>query len=278
MELTESDAFSGDNAYVHCAALCALGPRPSGSAAYFQQVAYLAQHLKRVGWQVQERAFSPLPERKMLNLHATFGEKTGARPLILTCHIDTKGQGSEAILGADDGASGAAVILELARMLARQPELAEQVEFVFFDGEESFGKHITPQDGLFGSRYDAARRGAAQPRYMINLDMVGGAGKTIGVPFSDTSLQMYEQFERAVRKLGLSEERWTLYPGSYWDDHRPFLEAGVDTLNLIAMFQGSNWWHTQKDDMSRISPRSLEETGRVALQLLSQLLGADQSS
>ena len=267
--------FSGDNAYVHCAALCELGPRSTGSPAYMKQVAYLAEHLNRAGWQAKAQPFSPLPELQMLNVHASYGEKEGARPLIVTCHIDTKGQGEEAILGADDGASGAAVILELARMLARHPQLAEQVELVFFDGEESFGKHITSQDGLFGSRFDVVRRGNDLPRYMINLDMVGGAGKTIGVPFADTSLPMYEQYERAIRTLGLSEERWTLYPGSYLDDHCPFLEAGVDALNLIAMFQGSNWWHTKRDDMSRISPRSLEETGRVVLQLIRQLLAAE---
>lgn len=278
-ELVDVPEFSGDNAYVHCAALCAMGPRSSGSAAYMQQVEYLSENLRKAGWKPQGYPFSPAPGRQMLNVHATYGEGGHARPLLISCHIDTKGQGAEAILGADDGASGAAAILELARVLARDPELAEQVELVFFDGEESFGKHITPEDGLYGSRYDVERRGDALPRYLINLDMVGGAGKVIGVPLLDTTAEMINCYEKAVRELGLSEDRWTYYPGSYWDDHKPFIEAGVEALNLIAMFQNGNWWHTKRDDMSRISAASLGETGRVVMHLIRQLLaGKDQSS
>lgn len=271
----DAPGYSGDNAYVHCAAICALGPRPSGSEAYHRQVEYLRTRLGEVNWQVRCREFSPRAGCSMVNVHATFGDGEGVRPLLISCHIDTKGRGADSILGADDGASGAAALLELARVLARHPRLAAQVELVFFDGEEAFGPHITEMDGLVGSYYEVMRRREAEeplPRRMINLDMVGGAGKVIGVPVADTSVDMYAAYEKAIRTLGLSEDRWTLYPGSYLDDHLPFAEAGVETLNLIAMFQGSDWWHTQRDDMSRISPESLGETGRVVMQLIEQLL------
>ena len=271
-ELTESAEFSGDNAYVHCAAFCALGPRPTGSEAYARQVSYITKHLEQAGWQVLVQHFTPLPQHPMQNVHATFGKKEGVRPLLISCHIDTKGQGKDAILGADDGASGAAVLLELARVLAATPELAEGVELVFFDGEESFARRMTDRDGLYGSKYDVRRRGADLPRYMVNLDMVGGAGKVIGVPVFDTTEGMCEQYDRAVRALGYSEDRWTIYPGSYMDDVQPFLEAGVETLNLIAFFSHSDWWHTAKDDMSRISPTSLKESGFMVMQLIRQLL------
>lgn len=270
----EAAAFSGARAYAHCAAICELGPRPTGSPAYARQVAYLTRHLQQAGWQVQAVGFSPLPGRQMQNVHAVYGSATAPRPLLLSCHIDTKGQGREAILGADDGASGAAVLLEVARLLARTPALAEQVEIVFFDGEESFAKHMSHTDGLYGSRYDVKRRGSALPRWMLNLDMVGGAGKKIGVPVYDTTVEMLEHYQRAIAALGVSEDRWGFYPGSYLDDHVPFWEAGVATLNLIAEFKDSTWWHTQKDDMQRISPGSLEESGRVVMQLISQLLAA----
>ena len=272
VQLKETETYSGDNAYVHCAAICALGPRPTGSDAYVQQVNYITEQLQRVGWQVQARQFYPQPGLSMCNVHAVYGEESDPRPLLISCHIDTKGRGSNAILGADDGASGAAAIIELARILARRPELAEKIELVFYDGEEALSEHITPEDGLYGSRFDVQRRGDVLPRWMINLDMVGGAGKTIGVPLWDTSERMYRDYVKAVRAQGLSEVRWTIYPGSYWDDHRPFLEAGVDTLNLIAQFQRSNWWHTVRDDMSRISPDSLLETGKLVLQLIEQLV------
>ncbi len=267
-------SFSGNNAYLHCAKLCALGPRPTGSPAYVAQLAYLRQQLEQVGWRTHEENFEPYPGRKMTNLHAVYGEGDAQRPMLLSCHIDTKGQGSKAILGADDGASGAATLLELARLLSLEANrgYAARVELVFFDGEESFGERITPEDGLYGSRYDVNRRGDNLPAMMINLDMVGGAGKTIGVPVWDTTVTMCEQYCQAVSALHLPEERWTLHNGAYWDDHRPFAEAGVETLNLIAQFGKGSWWHTRKDNMSRISAHSLRETGELVMQLLRQLL------
>ncbi len=278
LAMEDTETFSGQNAWNHCAALCELGPRPTGSQAYAKQVEYLAEYLSALGWRVQRDTFSPMPGREMTNLRAVFGAEEGVRPILVSCHIDTKGSGEKAILGADDGASGAAALLELARVLARTPEQAKQVELAFFDGEEALGEHITESDGLYGSRYDVARRGEkGLPACMINLDMVGGEGKVIAVPVMDTLPEMYELYRTAVRELGLPEERWTLHLGSYWDDHRPFVEAGVPTLNLIASFAGSRWWHTARDNMQRISAASLEETGKVILRILSKLQTARQT-
>ncbi len=267
--------FAGNRAYRHCAALCALGPRPSGSAAYEQQLAYLERELKASGWQLRREHFAPLRGMRMVNLHASFGESTATRPLLISCHIDTKA-GIPGFVGADDGASAAAVMLEAARLLAAEhSEWAAQVEFIFFDGEEAFGKRMTGRDGMYGSKYDVARRMGALPRWQINLDMVGGRDVVIAPPLLDTTDEMCAQYERAVNTLGLPTERWSLYPGSYLDDHLPYAEAGVHSLNLIAFFQGGGWWHTTRDNMERISARSLEESGRLLLQLCRQLLGGE---
>lgn len=274
--------FSGDNSYVHCASLCALGPRPSGSAAYARQLEYLAQQLQVAGWVVRQQPFSLSNGLRMVNLHATYTPSNEAkealpqeasRPLLISCHIDTK-QGIPGFVGADDGASAAAVMLELARVLAAHPELATQIELAFFDGEESFAPHMTDTDGLYGSRFDVLRRKRAHalPRWQINLDMVGGRNKTIAVPIWDSDAALLEHYATAIEALHLSTDRWTLHPGSYLDDHRPFAEAGVATLNLIAQFQQGGWWHTPKDNLSRISPASLGETGSMVLQLIRQLL------
>ncbi len=275
--LVSTAAFSGENAYSHCAALCALGPRLSGSAAYTAQLAYLEQHLKAAGWQVRREEFAPLPGMRMVNLHAWWGESApdgeNTRPLLISCHIDTKA-GIPGFIGADDGASAAAAMLEAARILAAQhPEQAARVELVFLDGEEAFGKRMNEQDGMYGSKYDVARRKGHLPRWQVNLDMVGGRDMLIAVPLLDTSDAMMAQYERAVSTLGLSPDRWSACPGTYLDDHLPYLHAGVDSLNLIAWFQSGGWWHTTRDNMSRISARSLEESGRMLLQLCQQLLG-----
>ncbi len=277
--LADTPAFSGENAYTHCAAICALGPRPSGSAAYTAQLEYLEQHLRRAGWQVRREAFSPLPGMRMVNLHASFGESKATRPLLISCHIDTKA-GIPGFIGADDGASAAAAMLEAARILAaRHPEWAQQAELIFFDGEEAFGRHMNEQDGMYGSKHDVSRRlvqgEGSLPRWQINLDMVGGRDLLIAIPLVDTTEAMVAQYERAADSLGLPPERWTAYPGSYLDDHLPYVQAGVDSLNLIAWFQGGGWWHTTRDNMSRISARSLEESGRMLLQLCRQLLSEE---
>lgn len=266
-ELVSTPEFSGDNAYVHCSAICALGPRYSGSPAYEQQLQYLEKHLHAAGWQTARDAFTAPNGVKMCNLRAF--RSSAPAPLLLSCHIDTKINIAADFESADDGASGAAVLLELARTLGDAP-----VELIFLDGEEAFARHMSETDGLYGSRHDVMRRGATLPRWQINLDMVGGRNKTIAVPLLDTSDFMFAQYRAAIRALGYSEEKWTVWPGGYLDDHVPYLEAGVDSLNLIAAFSGSNWWHTTRDNMSRICPRSLRDSGQITLQLVRQLLNA----
>lgn len=269
---TDAPAFSGDNAYLHTADLCALGPRPSGSEGYARQLDYLETRLNVAGWQVTRDTFTAPNGTPMCNLRARFGTDTAARPVLLSCHIDTKRM--PGFIGADDGASGAGALLELARVLAAQhPTLAGQVELIFLDGEEAFGAHMTEQDGLYGSRHDVDRRTADNtlPRYQINLDMVGGADNAIAVPAYDTSDNMLAHYAKALLSENLSSSRWTVVPASYRDDHRPYLEAGVDALNLIADFRGSTWWHQSGDTIDRISPRTLSETGRLCIRLLTQL-------
>ncbi len=263
-ELVDTPEFSGHNAYAHCAAICALGPRYSGSPAYEQQLIYLEKHLHAAGWQTVRDTFSAPNGVKMSNLRAF--RSNSPCPILLSCHIDTKTNIAPHFESADDGASGAAVLLELARVTKD-----EQVELIFLDGEESFAARMSETDGLYGSKFDVARRGNTLPRWQINLDMVGGRNKMIAIPSLDTSDFMYTQYMTAVKTLGLSEAKWTVWPGAYLDDHVPYLDAGVDSLNLIAEFLGGNWWHTPKDNMSRICPRSLHESGLVTLQLIRQL-------
>ncbi len=270
LDNTDTQNFSGNNAYVHCAALCALGPRISGTPAYQSQLEYIERQLSAAGWRTVRDAFSAPNGTPMVNLRATFGTADATRAIMLSCHIDTK-SGIENFVAADDGASGAAVLLEAARILAADEKLAARVELVFLDGEEAFAPRMSEQDGLYGSKHDVARRKGALPKFQINLDMVGGGSNTIAIPALDTSQFMFEQYTAAIAALRLNPERWTAYPGSYMDDHQPYLRAGVDTLNLIALFREGNWWHTPRDNMDRISPRKLEESGSITLQLLRQL-------
>ncbi len=269
--LVNTPEFNGHNAYAHCAAICALGPRYSGSPAYEKQLQHLEHHLHAMGWQTERNHFSAPNGVRMCNLRAY--RNPSPAPLLLSCHIDTKTNIAPDFQSADDGASGAAVLLELARVIQD-----DRIELIFLDGEESFAPRMSETDGLYGSKHDVARRGSILPRWQINLDMVGGRNKTIAIPSLDTSDFMYDQYCAAIKALGFSEEKWTVWPGAYLDDHVPYLEAGVDSLNLIACFSGSNWWHTPRDNMSRICPRSLHESGQMVMQLIRQLLNAAASS
>lgn len=264
-----SPDFDGQNAYLHSHNICALGPRLSGSPAYAAQLDYLEKNLTAAGWRVERDSF-PVRGITMTNLRAVRGESAAARPLLLSCHIDTKINISPNFESADDGASGAAVLLETARTLPA--DTADRVELIFLDGEESFAPRMSEEDGLYGSKYDVARRGSNLPRYQINLDMVGGRNKTIAPPSMETSDFMYAHYMAAVRALGFREDKWTIWPGSYMDDHLPYLEAGVESINLIAVFVGADWWHTPRDNMSRICPDSLRESGRMTAELIRRLL------
>lgn len=269
----DGSVVSGQNAYQHTQALCDMGPRPSGSDAYEEQLQYLERALQQYGW-VTKRQHLSARGVPMTNLIAQFGGGDAVRPLLLSCHIDTKIDIHEHFVSANDGPSGAAALLEIARLLAQKPEQAKNIEIIFLDGEESFAHRMTADDGLYGSKFDAAARAEAGtlPKWQINLDMVGGRRVPIAPPAADTSDFMYAQYARAIRELGLSPERWTMAPTSYLDDHLPYLAQGVDSLNLIAHFVGSDWWHTVKDDMSLICPNALRDSCRVTLKLIEQLL------
>ncbi len=268
LEFVFSTDFSGENAYLHCRNICALGPRLSGSPAYQQQLDYLEQHLRAAGWKVERDSFT-VRGITMTNLRAQKGDSAEVRPVLLSCHVDTKHNIAPDFESADDGASGAAVLLELARILPE--DSAQKTELIFLDGEESFAPRMSEEDGLYGSKFDVARRGKDLPHYQINLDMVGGRNKIIAPPALETSDFMYSHYTAAIRELGFSSDRWTIWPGSYMDDHLPYLEAGVDSLNLIAVFIGSDWWHTPRDNMSRICPKSLRESGQMVNTLLLRL-------
>lgn len=269
---------SGKSALAHAKAIIAMGARCSGSPAYARQLDYLIKHLETLGWTClfySWKEHNPLTGNPvtMTNLYARWGKafnEMSPPEGLLTCHIDTK-SGIDGFVGADDGASGAAALLEIAKLLRETPQVAERIELVFFDGEESFAPHMTPQDGLYGSRFDVERRGEELPRWQINLDMVGGRDKVIAVPSDETSQEMYVQYKRAVEELGYAPSRWQVSFGSLFDDHLPFHEAGVDTLNLIAQFSGTTWWHTAADNEARLSARSFEETVSFVMQMLRQL-------
>src|SRR5438128_6107646 len=145
--------FSGDQALAHVQRLVDFGPRTPGSEAIEKSRAYIKRALQSSGWSVSEQAFTentPRGQVRFVNLIARFGAGGKANKLFLLCsHYDTKIFDTFRFVGANDAGSSTGLLLELARVLAQQPDLAEKIELVFFAGEEALENFSDP-DGTYG--------------------------------------------------------------------------------------------------------------------------------
>jgi glutaminyl-peptide cyclotransferase len=271
----------GKAAYEQTAAILAKGPRSPGSEALTAVRAHVRKELEAAGWVVQGQAFernTPEGNIKFENLRARFPAGSGdpwSQPVqgLLCAHIDSKLYKDVHFLGADDAASACAAIVEIAKHLAkRKPAQAKALELVFFDGEEAFGRDITPTDGLYGSRHYANEWRARddKPRFGILLDMIGHQNLSIRLP-SDTPADLKERVFAAA-KAEKAEQHFGMAMSPIIDDHVPLNFAGIPTVDIIGDFTRERWWHTPADNLKLISPESLDISIRVTLRMLDGLL------
>ncbi len=271
----DSVAFSGGRAFENLKRLVAFGPRPSGSPALAQSRRWIIQELRKTGARVEEDSFAaatPLGSLRMTNVIAKF---PGLRPkvVIVAGHYDTKREEGFRFLGANDGGSSAALLLELGRVLgARKNALTYWL--VFFDGEEAL-QEWSPADSLYGSRHLvqklASRGDLARIQAMVLVDMIGDANLDIHREDNSTPWLMDTAFSVA-RRLGYAKY-FLDTPIAIDDDHIPFVNAGVAAADLIDLDYGPNrsYWHTDKDTLDHCSPLSLTIVGRVVLETLSEI-------
>ncbi|MEC5127801.1 M28 family peptidase [Verrucomicrobiales bacterium BCK34] len=296
---------SGENAFAHVEALVGFGPRPAGSDAIEESRLYIEKSLGDLGWSVERQSFESLTQqgkRTFVNLRARFGgadrRDDDVRGLLCS-HYDTKYFEAFEFVGANDAGSSTGLLIELARVLALNPQVANEIELVFFDGEEAFGSNITGKDGLFGSKHYAAQIVAEnrkkRPEWGILLDMVGDKNLNIraGVRIPRSGLRelaeakesgylvdiekVQERVDQMSRELLSASDDLELRsyigisPDYIVDDHVPLnVVAGIPTIDLIDF--DFPYWHTQNDTLSEISAESLEITGRVTLQLVEKYL------
>lgn len=271
----------GRAAYEETAAILAKGPRPPGSEALDAVRAHVRAGLEKSGWVVEGQRFERMTVAGKINfenLRARFPNGAGdpwQRPVkgLLCAHIDSKLYKDRHFLGADDAASACAAIVVMAEFLAREkPEQAAKLELVFFDGEEAFGENITPQDGLYGSRYYASqwRSRDDKPAFGILLDMIGHENLSIRLP-SDTPVQLKDAV-LAAAKEERAEKHFGMAPGPIIDDHVPLNFAGIPTVDIIGDFSRSSWWHKPGDNLKIISADSLDISIRVTLRVLEERL------
>ncbi len=259
-----AELFLGEEALELAADQMDFGNRIPGSDAHYQTGEWIAAKLEASGWAVTIQAF----EHQGIQLRNIVGktdERMSPGPIILGAHYDTRPHAdldphdsSLPVPGANDGASGVAVLLELARVLEIQ-EGTHPVWLVFFDGEDS--GNINGWDWIVGSTYFVEQL-TIQPEAVVIVDMVG-----------DKDLQLY--YERNSERE-LAQEIWRIaseeghaafiQTGRYAmiDDHTPFLLASIPAVDIIDF--DYQFWHTTEDTLDKISASSLEQVGRTLQQ------------
>jgi len=263
--------ISGEKALAHVQRLVDLGPRPSGSEAIENSRRYIENQVRRSGWQVTRQEFTddtPRGKVQFVNLIAQFSGQGKSAPLFLLCsHYDTKTFDAINFVGANDGGSSTGLLLELARVIGQHPNLAAKVELVFFDGEEAYD-HFSETDGLYGSRHFAKHLGGdRQFRGGIVFDMVGDRSLDVTLP-ADSPSEMARDIFAAAEALKL-RDYFTYLDREIIDDHSPLNAAGIPTIDVIDF--DYPWWHTAGDTIDKISARSLQIVGSVALYYLSEV-------
>ena len=270
------EEFSGEKALAHVQRLVDFGPRPPGSEAIEKSRAYIDSQLKSFGWQVTKQTFSdetPRGKIRFVNLIARFGsagsEKASAALFLLCSHYDTKTFDTVRFVGANDGGSSTGLLLEMARVLARRPDLAAKTELAFFDGEEAY-ENFSENDGLYGSRYFAAQLvqtgSAKQFHGGVLFDMVGDRSLNITLP-PDSPAQMARAIFAAADALKL-RNHFTYFDRNITDDHTPLNAIGIPTIDIIDF--DFPWWHTADDTMDKLSAQSLQIVGSVATYYLAE--------
>ena len=265
------EELSGEKALAHVQRLVDFGPRPSGSEAIENSRRYIEDQLRRSGWQVTRQAFTddtPRGKVQFVNLIAQFsGQGKSAHLFLLCSHYDTKTFDAIKFVGANDGGSSTGLLLELARVIGQNPNLAAKVELVFFDGEEAYD-HFSGTDGLYGSRYFAKHVGGErQFRGGIVFDMVGDRSLDITLP-ADSPSEMARDIFAAAEALKL-RNYFTYLDREMIDDHSPLNAIGIPTIDVIDF--DYPWWHTAGDTIDKISAQSLQIVGSVALYYLSEV-------
>lgn len=265
--------FDAARAYDHVKKMVALGPHPSGSEAIKNVQAYLETELTSFGLKVTGDSFNGETPRGSVPMKNIIAELRGEKPdiVLISGHYDTKRQAG--FVGANDGGSSAAAVLETARVLSKtKPEYT--LWFVLFDGEEAVvdWSAMDGRDNTYGSRHLAAKLKGdgtlSRVRAMVLFDMIGDKDLDIKREGESTRWMVDAIWKTAH---GLGYQKHFLNSEQYIsDDHLPFKEAGVPVVDLIDFNYGPehSYWHTNLDTLDKISGESIKIVGEVVIRSL----------
>jgi len=256
----EAVSFDGQRAYADVQTQVGFGSRVPGSEGHAQFQKWLQNELEAAGWQVEMQTSEALGH-PIENLVA----RRGADPpqIVLGAHYDTRmfadndpdaAQHTKFVPGANDGASGVAILLELARSL---PAETVPVWLVFFDAEDN--GRIEGWDWILGSR-EFVKNNPVRPRAAIIVDMIGDADLNI-YKERNSDPALTDEIWAVAQGLGYESKFIPEYRHSMLDDHTPFLEAGIPAVDIIDF--DYPYWHTIQDTPDKVSAESLKIVGET---------------
>jgi Zn-dependent M28 family amino/carboxypeptidase len=268
--------FDGNRAFQYVKDIVKFGPRPLGSGAHKKVEEYLDAHLK--GDQVEDDVFTAdTPEGKfpVHNIVAKFpGAKNGI--IIVASHYDTNYPlRKTSFVGANDGGSSSALLLELANQLRGKPNDGYSIWLVWDDAEEAMKPDTEVDfmtDSLYGITHLVEKWQAdgtlKKVKAFLLADMIGDADLDIERDLNSTAWLENVVFEAATR-VGY-QSHFFATQGAIEDDHLPFMKRGVPCADLIDFTYGYNnvFWHTPQDTVDKLSPKSLEIVGGVVLETI----------
>jgi glutaminyl-peptide cyclotransferase len=275
-------AFDSSRAWEHLRQLVAIGPRPAGSPGIAEARAYIEAELAREGVAVREQAWdaaTPLGRVHMVNLVATI---PGARPdrIVVSGHYDTKLFREFRFVGASDGGSSAAFLIELARVLKGRANPLT-VEIVFLDGEEAVCRNWDDcsrpgaPDNTYGSRHyvEVARqtRTLASLKANILVDMIGD--RDLRLERDGYSTPWLTDIIWTTARAQHRADEFVEDTTRIEDDHHAFLQAGVPSVDIIDLnrYAELGRWHTAADTLDAVSARSLQTVGDVVVAALPRI-------
>jgi hypothetical protein len=254
--------FDGERALKDVTAQVAFGPRLPDSEAHTQTIQYVQAELSAAGWQshVETQQFGG---HTALNILATRTNKSPA--LMLGAHYDSRlvadhdpdpANHTVPVPGANDGASGVAVLLELARSL---PVDSTPTALLFIDIEDN--GRLPGWDWILGSRAFAANL-TFQPKAVVIVDMIGDADLNIYME-KNSDPELTRQIWKTAQTLGYASAFIPQEKYRVEDDHLPFIEKGLRAVDLIDL--DYPYWHTIQDTPDKVSAESLQKVGETLL-------------
>jgi hypothetical protein len=270
--------FNSERAFADLERQCGFGPRVPGSKGHENCLSFLFSALNRNTDRVVLQRFSAFDalQKKtvsLTNLIASFGRQKDR--LLFCAHWDSRAFADSdpdlrnrkmPVPGANDGASGVAVLLELARALKQVPP-ARGVDIVLFDGEDN-GVDLRTDTWCLGSRHFAGRMHSRyKPQYAVLLDMIGD--KNLDLPVEANSRRfaphVVERVWGKAHTLGLTA--FDARDGyDVVDDHLELLKAGIPAVDVIDL--DYPYWHTAADTPDKCGPESLWTVGTLVLHLI----------